>query len=150
MIAGWLFSRGNQRLPDDMNVPFPIRKECPPGACICDRNALLNDPQADLRILKLTREEEQKLLTRLEALSSLADLENMESRLHAQLGIRLSITPSIHEVRTLRGISIQVADQPGLCRKTRQNIPTAIRRSLEKNPDIAYAILDAQGLWDGR
>lgn len=132
-----------------MNAPFPIRKECPPGACVCNRQALLNDPQADLRILKLTREEESRLLARLEALSSLADLKKMESRLHEQLGIVLTITPSIHEVRTLRGISIQLQEQPGLCRKTKQAIPAAIRRSLEKSPDIAYAILDAHGLWDG-
>ncbi|MDR7376430.1 hypothetical protein J2X19_001088 [Rhodoferax ferrireducens] len=132
-----------------MNAPFPIRKECPPGACVCNRQALLSDPQADIRILKLTREEESRLLARLETLSSLADLKKMESRLHEQLGIVLTITPSIHEVRTLRGISIQLQEQPGLCRKTKQAIPAAIRRSLEKSPDIAYAILDAHGLWDG-
>ena len=137
-----------QRL-DDMNASFPIRKECPPGACICDRNALLNNPQADTRILKLTREEESKLIARLEMLSSLADLKKMESRMHEQLGIVLSITPSAREVRTLRGISIQLQEQPGLCRKTRQAIPAAIRRCLEKSPDIAYAILDAHDLLDG-
>ena len=132
-----------------MNVPFPIRKECPPGACVCDRKALLNDPQADTRILKLTREEESKLIARLEMLSSLADLKKMESRMHEQLGIVLTITPSAREVRTLRGISIQLQEQPGLCRKTRQAIPAAIRRCLEKSPDIAYAILDAHDLLDG-
>ena len=132
-----------------MNALFPIRKECPPGACVCNRQALLNDPQADIRILKLTREEESKLITRLEMLSSLADLKKMESRLQEQLGIVLTITPSIHEVRTLRGISIQLQEQPGLCRKTKQAIPAAIRRCLEKSPDIAYAILDAHDLLDG-
>ena len=24
-----------------MNFPFPIRQECPPGACVCDRERLL-------------------------------------------------------------------------------------------------------------
>ena len=136
-----------QRL-DDMNASFPIRKECPPGACICDRNALLNNPQADTRILKLTREEESKLIARLEMLSSLADLKKIENRMREQLGIVLTITPSAREVRTLRGISIQLQEQPGLCRKTRQAIPAAIRRCLEKSPDIAYAILDAHDLLD--
>ena len=51
-----------------MNAPFPIRKECPPGACVCNRQALLSDPQADIRILKLTREEESRLLARLETI----------------------------------------------------------------------------------
>ena len=38
-----------------MNAPpFPIRTGCPPGACICGRDALLEDPRADLRILRLT------------------------------------------------------------------------------------------------
>ncbi|EHP41343.1 hypothetical protein OR16_20862 [Cupriavidus basilensis OR16] len=132
-----------------MNVPFPIRKECPPGACTCGREALLDDPQSDMRILKLTREEEKRLIARLESLSSLAELKDMEKRMHAQLGIVLTITPSIHEVRTVRGISIQVEEQTGLCRKTKQAIPAAIRRCLETKPDIAYAILNANDLLDG-
>lgn len=132
-----------------MNIPFPIRKECPPGACTCGREALLDEPQSDMRILRLTREEEKRLIDRLESLSSLAELKAMEERMHAQLGIVLTITPSIHEVRTVRGISIQLEEQPGLCRKTRQAIPAAIRRCLEANPDIAYAILNAHDLLGG-
>ncbi|GAB7541639.1 hypothetical protein [Cupriavidus sp. CuC1] len=132
-----------------MNVPFPIRKECPPGACTCGREALLDDPQSDMRILRLTQEEEKRLIARLESLSSLSDLKDMERRMHAQLGIVLTITPSIHEVRTVRGISIQVEEQAGLCRKTKQAIPAAIRRCLETNPDIAYAILNSHDLLDG-
>ncbi|WP_454721211.1 MULTISPECIES: hypothetical protein [Cupriavidus] len=129
-----------------MNAPFPLRKECPPGACICNREALLDDPHADLRILRLTQEEEKKLVARLESLSSLADLRKMEERMQALLGLVVTITPSIHEVRTMRGISIRVEDQPGLCRKTRQAIPAAIRRCLEARPEIAYALLDAHDL----
>jgi len=94
-----------------MNAPFPIRKECPPGACTCGREALLDDPQSDMRILRLTREEEKRLIARLESLSSLAELKDMEKRMHAQLGIVVTITPSIHEVRTVRGINIQVEEQ---------------------------------------
>ncbi|KWR91731.1 hypothetical protein [Cupriavidus sp. IDO] len=132
-----------------MNAPFPIRTECPPGACTCRREVLLGDPNADIRILQLTREEEKKLVDRLENLSSLSDLKRMEERMHALLGIVLTITPSIHGVRTTRGINIQLEDQPGLCRKTKQAIPAAIRRSMEKNPEIAYAILDAHDLLGG-
>ncbi|MDR3383458.1 hypothetical protein [Cupriavidus basilensis] len=132
-----------------MNAPFPIRKECPPGACTCGREALLDDPQSDMRILRLTREEEKRLIARLESLSSLAELKDMEKRMHAQLGIVVTITPSIHEVRTVRGINIQVEEQTGLCRKTKQAIPAAIRRCLEAKPDIAYAILDAHDLLGG-
>lgn len=132
-----------------MNAPFPIRKECPPGACTCGRDALLDDPQSDMRILRLTREEEKRLIARLESLSSLAELKDIEKRMHAQLGIVVTITPSIHEVRTVRGINIQVEEQTGLCRKTKQAIPAAIRRCLETKPDIAYAILDAHDLLGG-
>lgn len=132
-----------------MNAPFPIRKECPPGACTCGREALLDDPQSDMRILRLTREEEKRLIARLESLSSLAELKDIEKRMHAQLGIVVTITPSIHEVRTVRGINIQVEEQTGLCRKTKQAIPAAIRRCLETKPDIAYAILDAHDLLGG-
>ena len=129
-----------------MNLPFPIRTECPPGACVCDREALLADPNADLRILRLTREEEKRLVDRLENLSSLADLRKMQARMHDQLGIVVTITPSAREVRTTRGIQLQLADQPGHCRKTKQNIPAAIRRSMERHPEIAYAILDGYDL----
>lgn len=127
-------------------IPFPIRKECPPGACICDRDGLLNDPHGDIRILRLTREEEKKLIARLENISSYTDLRHVAERMHEQLGIVLQITPGSREVRTVRGLNIQLIERPGLCRKIRQSIPAAIRRCLEKNPDIAYAILNAHDL----
>ena len=91
-------------------------------------------------------EEEKKLIARIENISSYADLMHIEERMQAQLGIVLQITPSIREVRTVRGFSIQLVERPGLCRKTRQSIPAAIRRCLERNPDIAYAILNAHDL----
>lgn len=129
--------------------PFPIRKECPPGACICGRDDLLNDPQGDVRILRMTREEEKRLIERLESITSYEELKRIGDRMHEQLGIVLQIAPGTREVRTVRGISIQLAEQPGLCRKTRQNVPAAIRRCLEKNPDIVYAILNAHDLLGG-
>ncbi|AYC30905.1 hypothetical protein D3880_00220 [Pseudomonas cavernae] len=129
-----------------MTAPFPIRKECPPGACICERERLLQDIDADLRVLQLTLQEEKRLVERLENLVDLADLERMQARLHAQLGITLRIAPSLNEVRSMRGIGIVVDEQSGLCRKTRQAIPAAIRRSLEQRPEIAYAILNGNDL----
>lgn len=130
--------------------PFPIRKECPPGACVCKRDDLLSDPQGDLRILRLTNQEEKKLLERIENISSYDDLKHMQQRMHALLGIVLEIAPGAREVRTVRGLNIQVQERPGLCRKTRQSIPAAVRRCLEKNPEIAYAILDAHDLFGDR
>ncbi len=50
-----------------MNLPFPIREECPPGACVCDRERLLCDPQGDIRILRRTKQEEKRLIARIEA-----------------------------------------------------------------------------------
>ena len=128
---------------------FPIRTECPPGACVCDRDALLQNPQGDTRVLLLTRDEEKRLLQRLEQLTNLADLRRMQERMEQQLGIRITITPSPNEVRTLRGITILVHEQPGLCRKTRQAIPAAIRRGLERQPEIAYRLLDSYDLLGG-
>jgi hypothetical protein len=130
-------------------APFPIRKECPPGACTCHRDDLLNDPHGDIRILQLTKEEEKKLIARIENISSYADLQYLQERMQTLLGIVLLITPGSREVRTVRGISIQLAERPGICRKTRQSIPAAVRRCLEKNPDIVYAILDAHDLFGG-
>lgn len=129
--------------------PFPIRKECPPGACICDRDALLNDPHGDIRVLRLTREEEKNLIERIEKIATYAELLRIGERMYAQLGIVLQITPGMHEVRTVRGLDIRLVERPGLCKKIRQSIPAAIRRCLEKNPDIVYAILNAHDLLGG-
>jgi hypothetical protein len=130
-------------------VPFPIRKECPPGACVCDRDRLLDDPHADLRVLRLTAEEEKRLVARIENISSHADLKHVGELMQAQLGITLRIRPGANEVRTVRGLVIELEERPGLCRKTRQAVPAAVRRCLERNPDIVYAILDAHDLLGG-
>jgi hypothetical protein len=127
---------------------FPIRSECPPGACICGRDALLAQTDGDLRVLRLTREDEKRLLQRLENLTSLGDLRHMQARIEQQLGVRLEISTSPNVVRTLRGITILVVEQPGLCRKTRQAIPAAIKRSLEQRPEIAYELLNVGGLFE--
>ncbi|XQU71561.1 Ribosomal protein S3AE [Cupriavidus sp. H18C1] len=97
-------------------------------------------------MLRLTKEEEKRLIARLEDVQTLDDLRRMQEKMHALLGITVTIEPSIHGVRTVRGFNIELADQLGLCKKTRQTIPAAIRRCLERHPEIAYAILDAQGL----
>jgi hypothetical protein len=124
----------------------PTRQPCPPGACICGREHLLDSPGADLRILRLTRPEEKRLLERLENIADLNDLEHMQRRIHEQLGIRLQVAPGFNEVRSMRGIAIHIDELPGLCRKTRQSIPAAIRRGLEKRPEIAYSLLNAHDL----
>ncbi|MBS0309114.1 MAG: hypothetical protein JSS58_09100 [Proteobacteria bacterium] len=127
-------------------IPFPIRQECPPGACICERDRLLRDPQGDVRVLRLTRLEERKLIERIENSSSFADLQRIRQRMQDQLGIELWIAPGLNEVRTVRGLQIRLTDKLGLCRKIRQSIPAAVRRCLEKKPEIVYAILDAHDL----
>ena len=127
-------------------LPFPVRKECPPGACTCGRDALLLDPQGDVRILRLTQEEEKKLIARVDSISSHADLTLVQERMLALLGIALRIAPRSQVVRTVRGLGIELVERPGLCRKTRLAIPAAIRRCLEKNPQIVFAILDAHDL----
>ncbi|OAE62794.1 hypothetical protein DBL07_17030 [Achromobacter mucicolens] len=132
-----------------MNLPFPIRQECPPGACVCDRDRLLADPASDLRVLRLTREEEKRLVARLENITSLDDLRAMQGRIQAQLGIVIHITPSENEVRTSRGISIQLEELPGLCRKTRASLPAAIRRGFDNRPEIVYALLNERDLLSG-
>jgi hypothetical protein len=129
-----------------MNASPPTRSPCPPGACDCERDRLLEQPDADLRILWLTRIEEKRLLERLENITSLSDLQRLQQRMYEQLGIRVSIAPGLNEVRTVRGIGFQIETLPGLCRKTRQSIPTAIRRGLEKRPEIAYELLNAHDL----
>lgn len=89
------------------------------------------------------------MLERLENLQSLEDLQRLQSRLYEQLGIRVHIAPGYNEVRTMRGFVIELDDQPGLCRKTRQSIPAAIRKGLERNPEVAFRLLDAHDLLGG-
>ena len=124
----------------------PLRSPCPPGACDCGRDPLLDTPGADLRILRLTREEEKVLLARLEKLKNLDDLRHLQKRMFEQLGIRVDVSPGFHEVRTMLGIEIEIDALPGLCRKTRKSIPTAIRRGLNNNPEIAFELLNAHDL----
>ena len=130
-----------------MNSSLPIRHPCPPGACDCQREQLLQAPGEHQRILMLTKSEEKRLLERLENLASLEDLERMQQRMVEQLGIRVEVAPGFNEVRSMRGIAIEVHTVPGLCRKTRQAIPAAIRRGLERRPEIAYALLNAHDLF---
>ncbi|WNZ86488.1 hypothetical protein [Pseudomonas sp. P108] len=129
-----------------MTTSAPLRSPCPPGACICGRDPLLETPGADLRILRLTRAEEKVLLARLEKLKDLADLEHLKQRMYEQLGLRVEVAPGFNEVRTMRGIAIQIEELPGLCRKTRAAIPAAIRRGLENHPEIAFELLNAHDL----
>lgn len=130
-----------------MTSPLPIRSPCPPGACKCDRDRLLELEGADVRILRLTRQEEKRLLERLENIATLEDLQRLQTRMFDQLGIRLDIGPGFNEVRSMRGMVIDIAELPGMCRKTRAVIPAAIRRGLEKNPEIAWRLLDAHDLF---
>lgn len=109
---------------------------------------MLENPASDLRVLRLTRDEEKRLLQRLENLNNLGELRRMQEQMEQQVGIRLTIQASPNEVRSLRGIAILVHEQPGLCRKTRQAIPAAIKRSLELRPGITYEILNVGGLFE--
>ncbi|MFI8226012.1 hypothetical protein [Pseudomonas sp. NPDC085632] len=129
-----------------MTTSVPLRSPCPPGACNCGRDPLLETPGADVRILRLTREEEKRLLARLEMLKDLNDLKHLQQRMFEQLGIRVDVAPGFNEVRTMRGIAIQIDELPGLCRKTRTAIPAAIRRGLENHPEIAFELLNAHDL----
>ena len=133
-------------------VSIPIRTECPPGACVCDRDRLLAEPDADIRPLRLTRAEEQRLLDRIEGISTWAELQKLQAAIERNLGTVLIIEPGPNEVRTVRGIVIRLQDRPGLCKKVRQSVPAAVRKLLEREPKIAYAILDAHDLFgiDGR
>lgn len=103
-------------------------------------------PQTAQRILLLTRREEKRLLERTENLKDTEDLQRLQQRMYENLGIRVHIAHGFNEVRTMRGIVIELDDQPGLCRKTRQSIPAAIRRGLERNPQVAFRLLDTHDL----
>lgn len=129
-----------------VHIPI-LRTECPPGACVCEREILLANPGADLRPLQLTRREEERLLDRIDQVTSYEQLTKLQARIKSNLGTELKIVPGPNEVRTLRGIIISLEDRPGLCKKVRQSVPAAVRRVLERHPEITYAILDAHDLF---
>ncbi|MCC2597232.1 hypothetical protein LKR43_12875 [Pusillimonas sp. MFBS29] len=124
-----------------------LRTACPPGSCICDREQLLSSPDSDMRVLWLTREEEKRLIMRLERVSSLADLRHVQALIYKQLGVEVQVTVGPNEVRTVMGLNIEVIEKPGLCRKVRSSIPAAIRRGLAANEQIVYDLLDEDGLF---
>ncbi|MCA1856217.1 hypothetical protein LE190_09790 [Massilia oculi] len=126
---------------------FPIRTECPPGACVCERERVLADPAADQRPLALTRQQEQRLLERIARIDSYADLQHVQALVRQNLGAELRIAPGPNEVRTVRGIIVVLEEKPGLCKKARQSVPAAVRRRLAERPEIAYALLDAHDLF---
>src|SRR5512133_974580 len=84
----------------EATVPVLMRNPCPPGACQCERDRLLADPASDKRVLALTKEEEKRLLARLEAVSTLPELKRMMERMRQLLGIELQIAPGANEVRS--------------------------------------------------
>ncbi|SFD98616.1 hypothetical protein [Massilia yuzhufengensis] len=127
--------------------PFPIRSACPPGACVCEYDRVVADPQADHRPLALNRLQEQKLIERIERIESYEDLKHVQAVIHRNLGVALRIEPGPNEVRTVRGIIVVLEEKPGLCKKARQSIPAAVRRCLNERPEIAYALLDAHDLF---
>lgn len=128
-------------------LPFPIRAECPPGACVCERERLLAEPGADIRPLALDRRQEQKLIERIERIDSYADLQHVQELIRRNIGAELRIAPGPNEVRTMRGIIIVLEEKPGLCKKVRQSVPAAVRKRLQEKPEIAWAILDAGDLF---
>jgi hypothetical protein len=128
-------------------LPFPIRAECPPGACVCERARLLLEPDADIRPLALDRKQESRLIERIERIDSYADLQHVQELIRKNIGAELRIAPGPNEVRTMRGIIIVLEDKPGLCKKVRQSVPAAVRKRLQEKPEIAWAILDAGDLF---
>ncbi|CAN7568261.1 hypothetical protein [Duganella sp. LjRoot269] len=132
-------------------LPFPIRKECPPGACECGRDDLLQawdraPDDTDIRVLRLTRDQEKVLIERIESVTTYEQLGHLKQRIQEQLGVTLTITPSANGVSTVMGLSIKLVEQPGLCRRTRENLPAAVRRCFRNHPEIVYALLNARDL----
>ena len=59
----------------------------------------------------------------------------------------LLLTGEVPTEEMKQDIAVLVLEQRGLCRKTRQAIPAAIRKSMERCPEIAYALLNEGGLF---
>lgn len=134
-------------LPHLPSLPFPIRAECPPGACVCERDRLLAEAGADLRPLAIDRRQELNLIARIERVDTYEDLQHVQALIRKNIGTELRIEPGPKEVRSMRGIIIVLEEKPGLCKKVRQSVPAAVRKRLQERPEIAWAILDANNLF---
>ena len=101
----------------------------------------------DWRILRLPPGG-KRLPERMKNLQSLGEQEKLQQRMHEQLGIRLAVAPGVNEVRSMRGIRIEIDTLPASAAKPARHYqpPSAIRR-LEKHPEIAYKLLNAHGLF---
>jgi hypothetical protein len=113
---------------------------------VCERERLLADPHGDYRPLRITRQEEQRLLARIERISSFEELKHVQELIRAHVGAELRIAPGPNEVKTVRGIVIVLEDRPGVCKKLRQSVAAAVRRCLDQHPDITFALLNAHDL----
>ncbi|WP_296000143.1 hypothetical protein [Rugamonas sp.] len=125
----------------------PLRQPCPPGACDCERETLRDATGADARILQLTRKEEIKLIKHIDSIDTYEGLQRTINRLQEQLGATLRIRPSPNDAVTARGLDIQFDKQLGLCKKTREDVPTAIRRCIGRHEEIFLAVLKEHSLF---
>jgi hypothetical protein len=123
-----------------------FRTPCPAGACDCQYE-LLDAPDADARVRLLTAQQEKALIARIERIHSLEDMMRVIGLIYEQLGVRMTVEPGGNEVRTVRGLHIELEPLPGLCKKTRASLPQALRRCLDANQHIVYELLDRQSLW---
>jgi hypothetical protein len=113
---------------------------------VCERERLLADPNGDYRPLRIDRKEEQRMIERIERISSYEDLQHVQQLIEHHVGARLRVEPGPNEVKTVRGIIVVLEDRPGVCRKLRQSVPAAVRRCLDRNPEIMFRLLDAHDL----
>ena len=127
----------------------PFRTPSPTGACDCQME-LLDAPEADARVRLLTAQQEKALIERIERIHSYEDLMRVIDLIYQQLGVHLRIAPGDGEVRTVRGLQIELLPQPGLCKKTRASLPKAMRRCLDANQHIVHELLDRHSLWGRR
>ena len=111
---------------------------------------MLDAPDADARVRLLTSQQEKALIERIERIHSYEDMMRVIGLIYEQLGVRLHIEVGDGEVRTVRGIHIELLPQPGLCKKTRASLPKALRRCLAANQHIVHELLDRQSLWGRR
>ena len=99
------------------NLPFPIRVECPPGACVCERGRLLAEPGADLRPLAIDRRQELNLIARIERVDTYEDLQHVQALICKNVGAELRIEPGharLHRRRRHRAAAEDHGGAPGV------------------------------------
>jgi len=103
----------------------------------------------DWRILRLPPGG-KRLPERMKNLQSLGEQEKLQQRMHEQLGIRLAVAPGVNEVRSMRGIRIEIDTLPASAAKPARHYqpPSAAWKNTRRLPTSCLTPMACFGVFE--